>query len=253
VYYIANPGYGLTTSIAAQPFPKAVRDYDALELTFERRMTNNWSLNASYTYSRLYGNYTGLASGEEQNTVGSGARLSPNVSRQFDVIQASYDKNGEFTYGKLASDRPHQLKGQFIYMFPWQMTAAVSQYIGSGTPKTEIALVPIHNFFFPNGRGNLGRTPTLSQTDLALTQDFSFGRTNFQILVNVLNLFDEDTPIRYWTIRNLDDLAVSEEEFFSGDFDYEQLVSEATPDPAYNKADAFQAGREIRLGFRFTF
>ena len=32
-----------------------------------------------------------------QNTVGSGARLSPNVSRQFDVVQSSYDKNGEFT------------------------------------------------------------------------------------------------------------------------------------------------------------
>jgi hypothetical protein len=120
VYYIANPGYGLTTSIAAQPFPKAVRDYDAAELTFERRFTDRWGVSASYTYSKLWGNYTGLASGEEQNTVGVGARLSPNVSRQFDVVQSSYDKNGEFTYGRLASDRPHQFKAQFMYQFPWQ-------------------------------------------------------------------------------------------------------------------------------------
>ncbi len=253
VYYIANPGYGLSTSIAAQPFPKAQRDYDAFELTFERRLSNRWGVNASYTFSRLYGNYTGLASAEEQNTVGVGARLSPNVSRQFDVVQSSYDKNGEFTSGRLASDRPHQAKAQFIYQFPWQMTAAVNQYIGSGTPKTEIALVPIHNFFMPNGRGNLGRTPWLTQTDLALTQNLGFGTRNVQLLLNVLNLFDEATPIRFWTVRNVEDLPVSEAEFFSGNFNYEQLINQVAADPAYNKADAFQAGRQVRLGVRFTF
>jgi hypothetical protein len=253
VYYIANPGYGLTTSIAEQPFPKAEREYDALELTFERRFTQRWGLNASYTYSKLWGNYTGLASGEEQNAVGGSARLSPNVSRQFDAVQSSYDKHGEFTYGRLASDRPHQFKAQAMYQLPWQMMVAVNQYVGSGTPKTELALVPFHNFFMPNGRGNLGRTPTLTQTDLALTQTLSFGGRNFQLLVNVLNVFDEDTPIKYWTVRNTEDLPVTEEQFFSGNFNYEQLLSQVDPDPAYNMADAFQAGRQVRLGLRFNF
>ena len=253
VYYIANPGYGLTTSIAEKPFPKAVRDYDALELTFERRFTSRWGVNASYTYSRLYGNYTGLASADEQNAIGGSARLSPNVSRSFDVIQQSYNKNAEFVYGRLPSDRPHQFKAQLAYQFPWQMMAAVNQYIGSGTPKTELALVPIGNFFMPNDRGNLGRTPTLTQTDLSLSQSFAIGGRSFQVLLNVLNLFDEDTPIKYWTIRNSEDLPVSEEEFFSGDFDYETLINEVEADPAYNQADAFQAGRQVRLGLRFNF
>lgn len=253
VYYIANPGHGLTTSIAAQPFPKAVREYDGLELTFERRFTDRWGLSASYTYSKLFGNYTGLASAEEQNTVGGGARLSPNVSRQFDVVQSSYDKNGQFTYGRLASDRPHQFKAQFMYQFPWQMTAAVAQYIGSGTPKTEIALVPIHNFFMPNGRGNLGRTPTLTQTDLSLQQVIPLGGRNFELLINILNVFDEDTPIRYWTIRNTEDLPVSEAEFFSGEFDYETMINTVEADPAYNQPDFYQDGREVRLGIRFNF
>lgn len=253
VYYIANPGYGLTTSIAEKPFPKAQRDYDALELTFERRFTGRWGLTASYTYSRLYGNYTGLASADEQNSVGGSARLSPNVSRSFDVIQQSYNKNGEFVYGRLPSDRPHQAKAQLMYQLPWNMTAALSQYIGSGTPKTELALVPIHNFFMPNDRGNLGRTPTLTQTDLSLTQNFTIAGRNVQFLVNVMNLFDEATPIKFWTIRNTEDLPVSEEEFFSGEFDYETLITQVDPDPAYNRADAFQAGRQLRLGLRFNF
>jgi hypothetical protein len=253
VYYIANPGYGLTTSIAEKPFPKAVRDYDALELTFERRFTDRWGLTASYTYSRLYGNYTGLASADEQNTVGGSARLSPNVSRSFDVIQQSYNKNGEFVYGRLPSDRPHQAKAQLMYQLPWNMTAALSQYVGSGTPKTELALVPIHNFFMPNDRGNLGRTPWLTQTDLSLTQNISIAGRNMQLLLNVMNLFDEDTAIKYWTIRNTEDLPVSEEEFFSGNFDYETLITQVDPDPAYNRPDAFQAGRQIRLGLRFNF
>lgn len=253
VYYIANPGYGLTTSIAARPFPKAQREYDAIELTFERRMTNNWALNASYTYSRLWGNYTGLASADEQNSLGGGARLSPNVSRSFDVIHQSYDKNLKFHEGRLPTDRPHQFKAQLTYQFPWQLTAGVYQYIGSGTPVTEFALVPIHNFFMPNGRGNLGRTPTLTQTDLALTKNFFFGNNSLQLSVNVLNLWDEDAAIKYWTIRNREDLPLSEDEFFAGGWDYEEEVSKVEGDPAYLQPDAFQSGREVRLGLKYTF
>ncbi len=46
VFYIANPGYGLGayplgTDFPRTPFPQ--RDYDALDVTFRRRLANNWS------------------------------------------------------------------------------------------------------------------------------------------------------------------------------------------------------------------
>jgi len=258
VYYIANPGYGVTTEISALPFPKAKREYDALELTFERRLTRNWGINASYTYSKLWGNYTGLASADEQNGFGSAnaTRLAPNVSRAFDVVQSSYNAEGNTVYGNLPTDRPHQFKAQFIYQFPWQMTAAVNQQVMSGTPVTEYGILTGHNFFSPYGYGNLGRTPTVSQTDLALNQDVTFGGRTVTFMVNVLNLFDQDTVTHYYTIRNIEELAVSDEELLQG-INYEQMIAAIGADdgldPAFRMPDVFQAGRQVRLGVRFSF
>jgi hypothetical protein len=252
VYYIANPGEGLTTSLATMPFPKAEREYDAAELSFEKRMTNNWALFASYTFSKLWGNYSGLANSDEQNTPGDAARLSPNVSRLFDVIQSSYDANGELVYGRLPTDRPHQFKAQLMYMFPWNMTLGVNQIVMSGTPVSEIARVPIASYFNPLGRGNLGRTPTLSQTDVSVYQNFPIATTNLQLGVTVLNLLDQDTVTRYWSVRNTQDLPVSEEQFFAG-FDYNELLGKVRLHPGFGMADNYQNPREVRLTAKLTF
>ncbi len=76
VFYIANPGEGISLTLAdpgVPNFPTAQREYQGIELTAQRRFSNNWSLGGSYTYSRLYGNYSGLASSDE-NVELAGAR-----------------------------------------------------------------------------------------------------------------------------------------------------------------------------------
>ncbi len=92
VFYIANPGYGLgayplTTAFPRTPFP--VRDYDAAEITFNRRMHNNWSLTANMVFSRLYGNYSGLS-----NSTSESNRNSPNVTRLWDGLFMSFTEKG---------------------------------------------------------------------------------------------------------------------------------------------------------------
>ncbi|MBJ6966122.1 hypothetical protein JG634_19185, partial [Vibrio cholerae] len=67
-YIIGNPGFGLAEEIARQfgyPTVKAIRKYDALELRLDKRLSRNYYFNANYTYSRLYGNYPGLANSFE--------------------------------------------------------------------------------------------------------------------------------------------------------------------------------------------
>jgi outer membrane receptor protein involved in Fe transport len=256
VYYIANPGYGVSTTVSELPFPKAKREYDALELTFERRLSRSWGLNANYTYSRLWGNYTGLASADEQNGFGSAnaVRLSPNVSRAFDVVEGSYNAAGDVVYGNLPTDRPHQFKAQLSYEFPWHMSAAVNQQLLSGTPVTEYALLE-GGFFTPYGYGNLGDTPWISQTDLAINQEVTFGRQSVTFVLNVLNLFDQDTVTHYYTVRNSEPLGVDAQQLING-INYEQLIGALTPDEldsAYRKPDVFQAGRSVRLGVRLNF
>ena len=74
---------------AVDRFPKAVRDYDAMELTIDKRLSDRWSARASYTLSRLYGNYPGLSQTDENG------RTSPNVGRSFDYPLMAFDGTGE--------------------------------------------------------------------------------------------------------------------------------------------------------------
>ena len=69
--------------------PKPKRQYDGLEFRLNKRFTNNWSGSATYLFSRLYGNYSGLASSDENG------RVSPNVNRYYDNTIMSYDANGQ--------------------------------------------------------------------------------------------------------------------------------------------------------------
>ena len=115
VYVIGNPGGGELGTItpssgATTPFatPKAVRRYDALELTYSRRFSNGWFASASYTLSRLYGNYAGLANSDEiatpttggasattQQQSGSIARQGGNVNRAWDIDEVLFTSHGE--------------------------------------------------------------------------------------------------------------------------------------------------------------
>ncbi len=117
VYFISNPGYGLTQVLNPDfpsfKTPRAQRDYDGLEFRLRKRFADRWSLNASYLWSRLYGNYSGLASSDEiRDGVG---RTDPNVSRYFDAPYMSWNAQGDPNLGPLHTDRPHQVKVQATY------------------------------------------------------------------------------------------------------------------------------------------
>jgi hypothetical protein len=252
VFYIANPGEGISLSLmdpSVPAFPKAERQYDGVELTLERRFANNWALFGSYTWSRLYGNYSGLASSDEDG------RTAPNVNRFFDHIENTFDRNGNLVYGRLGTDRPHQFKAQLLYRTKWNTTVGLNQRVASGLPISEEGNVPVDMPFFPYGRNNLGRTDVFSQTDLSLFQDVRFGRQAVQFSVTVLNLFDQDAVTRRYNERMVGSLPLTSTEFFAGGWDYEGLL-QADPallDPKFNRADQFQAPREIRFNVKFQF
>ena len=109
VYVIANPGENLTALAFTNPnvnLPKPQRDYDSVEFAAEKRLSNNWYLRASYSWSRLYGNYSGLTQSDENG------RTSPNVGRLFDYPLMQFQDGGIAAFGPLPTDRPHQFKAQ---------------------------------------------------------------------------------------------------------------------------------------------
>jgi hypothetical protein len=204
-FFIANPGFGvaqkiLGTSCPTCPaMPKITRDYDGYELEFTRRLANRWSLHASYLYSRLRGNYSGLANSDEVTANPGTARTSPNVNRIFDSLFMLFDQEGSEVEGPLGGDRPHQAKAQITYAFPFGTNVGLSEYFYSGTPTTtemRFQSAPI----FPFGRNDLGRTPNVTQTDLNLTHDFRIGKFAVQLGAIVLNLFDEREVLNVYPI-----------------------------------------------------
>ncbi len=261
-YIIGNPGEGLTGQHTAQlpTQPKAKRDYDALELNLSKRFVNNWMLNANYTYSKLYGNYAGLASSDE--IVSGSGRSDPNTQRYFDYLHNAFNAEGQPEYGNLATDRPHQIKVQALYMFPFRLSVGVNQYYGSGVPVSSEASyggVP----FFAWGRGDQGRTPTLTQTDLMLTQSFKVASFDLEASINVLNLFDEDTVIRYNTAKYTNSFfrvspnCFSDQECFFNQTPFDpDAVAARENNPvlwSYMKPAFWQAARSIRVGLKVSF
>ena len=90
IYYDANPGYGYSLPDAQRRavrshvsrVPKAKREYWAVNLSLDKRFSDNWMAGFSYTWSRLTGNYSGLASSDEYVAPGEGgtARTSRGTS-----------------------------------------------------------------------------------------------------------------------------------------------------------------------------
>src|SRR5262249_37193847 len=130
VYKYVNPGEGIAKDFvpsgATPPFaaPRPKRQYDALELTFNRRFSNRWFGSGSYVFSRLYGNYSGLDNSDEirtptvgstygaaQQQTGTIARNGSSAHRAWDLDEVVVDSKGNLDVeGRLATDRPHVVK-----------------------------------------------------------------------------------------------------------------------------------------------
>lgn len=281
-FIIANPGEALICEAAAGanlPCPKAERRYDAFEILLDKRAAD-YFFNASYTFSRLVGNYSGLASSDE---VG---RVSPNFTRYFDLPAAGFDADGNPDNGRLATDRPHVFKAYGGYTFDWngnsvnRTSLAALTTIQSGTPLTSVySLYGIQNSIL-FGRGDLGRTEIFSETDLLVSHRYKFGRDKrfaVEPFAIFLNLFDErnelgrqtsisltnftaatltqggcttctSQPGVYNTIFNQGGIRQFVENFLNS-----RGTSATGTRNDYNQPNLFQLPREVRLGVRFMF
>jgi hypothetical protein len=270
IYHIANPGFGDAAQFKPTDFDaegnaiqgsplaaaKAVRDYDALELTFDKRYADNWAARVSYTLSRLNGNYSGLTQSDENG------RTSPNVGRLFDYPVMSYDEQGwtpDGVIGRLGTDRPHQVKLQGLYSFNFGTTLGVNEYISSGVPISREAAMIAPNNYPVQYRGRLsdGRTPTFSQTDFYAQHDFRLGGDRrIQVSLNVLNLFDQESVTDRWKTELApgQGIVVNEQTFYQG-FNTAQLIDSQglRRDARFLQDWQYQSPRTVRLGVKFMF
>jgi hypothetical protein len=288
VYIYGNPGKGIATmsapsSSAVKSFklPEAKRVYDALELSFTRRFAQHWFASGSYVYSRLWGNYSGLQNTDEirptslyatsavtQQISGTPYRPGTSASRAYDLDYYSYDAHGNIVYGNLGSDRPHTVKIFGAYTLPWkggETQLGANFYVKSGAPMSTYVQSDQNIPIFVNGRGDMGRTPIMSNTDLLLTHEIKLGevkRLHFEF--NAQNLFNQ--KISQYTYDYLNRYRVRSSGIgmafdFTKGYDYMALLAKAPDaakstgaiDPRFGHADSYSPGFAGRLGVKFLF
>jgi hypothetical protein len=271
------PTSGPTTPFAT---PKVKRVYDALEVGLTRRFAKNWFATANYTYSRLFGNYGGLASSDEirtpttgasfkahQQQAGSIANPGGSVNNAWNIDQVVWDAHGNLDVaGRLATDRPHVLKIYGAYSLTTETDIGLSFYGGSGTPMSTYVNSTSQAEVFVNGRGDMGRTPVFTQTNLLASHTLTLtGAKRVRFELNVINLFNQKTTRHVFnylnrgggTARASSAIDLSRVDLAKG-YDYEALIR-ATPDrsgafdPRYGMADLFNEGLQGQLMVKFTF
>lgn len=275
VYITGNPGKGLHAEFLEafgynKPFVEAHRQYNAFEIALDKRFSNSYFFNVNYTYSRLRGNYSGLANSDEDG------RSDPGVNRSFDLPMIGYTAKGQPDDGPLATDRPHVFNAYGAYVIDWKKFSSNSTEVGlfqtfqSGTPQTTLVswIVPM----ILNERGDMGRTPMFYQTDITLTHRYNFGsdgKFRFTFNVNVTNLFDQKIVTGLQTtisnVATFDPVALG-----CTKGNYQCAINKFNSGAAYtaiqsvlNGADGktstyglpsgYQGRRGIRFGFNFGF
>jgi hypothetical protein len=290
MYIYGNPGEGLAATVfttgSTPPFesPKPRRNYDALQASWNRRFAERWTARASYTLSRLWGNYPGIQNSDEIRTPALGGgypidqaqgastfRTGGYETRAWDLDESLWDAHGILDVtGVLPTDRTDVIKLLGAYEFPTRTALGFNFYAGSGTPVSTYVNTTHDVAVFVNGRGDIGPTPFLTQTDLLVSHDLKMpGNRLVRLELNVLNVFNQQTArhiFNYYnrgagTPRPSSAIDLSAVDLRKG-YDYLAMVATApdsapgkvgAKDPRYRLADLFNPPLQAYLTAKFIF
>ena len=202
-----------------------------------------------YTWSYLWGNFSGLASTDEFG------RQSPNTERYWDNWILHRDQNLNETTGKLPTDRPHQFKLYGSYTFDWGLTVGLYSFAMSGTPISLMAGINNLQGYYPIGRFTHGRTPLFTRTDLYLEYNLTLGnRYRLQFNANASNLFNQRIVQAKHPYYNRQTVYLDDETLLAG-YDYKEEIEKAGVqlNPMFMMDLGHTNGIEVRLGVKFIF
>jgi hypothetical protein len=178
-YYITNP-------------PGAERDYDGIELTMDKRFSNNWSMNASYVYSKSRG------------LIGTDFGDSWSGASYFDTPNAHVNAIGNFNL-----ERRHQFKLQAMVRGPWGINiGAFYRLLGGRRFQRQIRS---QDFGLELNQGDATvnaekrgsrQYPDLSILDMHLEKMFKIGKVRLSLFADVFNVFNINTATSIYALSS---------------------------------------------------
>ena len=230
--------------------PNARRDYQAVTAELSRRLADNWSLTASYAWSRLEGNfdldYTGEAGGAVFNT-SSILQDGPGVFVEDD-----------FRYGVLSQDRTHVLKVFGTYMLTDAFSLGGYVRAQSGTPyeaRVQDWYGGYRMLIEPLGSN---RNDFWTNVDFLAAYNLRLGgRVVTRLEARVLNLFNEQTATARDTRAFLDPRTrLLDGTQVPGDpasYTRAVIVNRNQPNPAFGQPTRYAEPRRLLLTARIDF
>ena len=259
-YTLTNPGPStpVLTDLGAS-YEKPIHKYDAVEFTVDKRFANRWGVQASYTWSRLFGTFEGFYredNGQSDPGITSLYDFPTNDPSYTAIGVPQFGYKGDIRYlgslgaGPLPLDRPHVIKVFGNYIFDMGLNLGVGLTMNSGAPLTALAANPnygnggeipetVRGAGIQTIDGFKTRTPFEYNTDMHADYAFKFGGQRLVVLADIFNLFNLERIRGY---DNFDELALG-----VANPDFGKPVSEVVSGPQ------FQAPRQIRFGARFEF
>ncbi len=188
--------------------PTAKRKYLALEFTLDGNVTDDFRVNASYTWSHSYGNTEGLVKTDNN-------QADPGWTTSYD-----YGDLMDHGYGNLPNDHRHALKFSGAYNITESLTLGMVARTTSGRPKSYFSVHPLGvdscaegspwdacisqyydqaSHYDENGnpapRGSKGNLPWLTNVDMSLTYYTDIFGADMTLKGTVYNLFNGDTAV----------------------------------------------------------
>jgi hypothetical protein len=168
--YITNP-------------PGAERDYDGVEVTLDKRFSNNWSMNASYVYSKSRG-----LVGTDFSDSWSGASYFDNPNAHVNAI------------GNFGLERRHQFKLQALVRGPLGINIGAFYRLLGG--RRYARQIRSNDFDLDLNQGNVTnyaekrgsrKYPDLSILDMHLEKMFKIGKVRLSLFADIFNVFNINT------------------------------------------------------------
>lgn len=159
------PGSDIPDGVA-DGFPQPIRNYQAVEIEFNKPFSRNWQMRVNWRIAKLWGNYEGAFRNDNGQT-------DPSISSLYDFVAGQFGLLGDqFKAGWLNTDRRHVVNGYLSYVFDKTalkgLTLGVGARVESGWPYNDLKAHPayLNSGEIPvGGRGALGRSLADGQVD----------------------------------------------------------------------------------------
>jgi len=246
-YFIGNPGVGI-----ASDFPKPQRTYNAVSFYFVKRFSDLWLVQASYTWSELRGNYSGMFRPEN-------GQLEPNLTSDFDLKSLLANR-----YGSLPADRTNSIKlfgaKEFELGGRTNLTLGMAYLGRSGSPLNYLGshylYGPGEAFILP--RGAAGRLPWIHSIDARVGLGYRMaGGYVLSLGADVFNLFNfqavtaEDQNYTFATVKPIENGSAADLANLTDPAG--NPIPASAKNPNFLRPTAYQPPRSVRFSARVSF